>query len=101
MRRKFVVISFIIRLTARRASGAFLKVCFLMACVECARLLAEYERRQSVHATAVQVLYTKVGPLQSTKWLTIAVDRARLDSETARLEFNQHERSHSQAESVP
>lgn len=71
-----------------------------MACAECARLLAEYERLQSVHATAVQVLYTRIGPLQSTEWLTTAVDHARLNSETARLEFEQHERSHPKAESV-
>jgi len=72
-----------------------------MACSECSRLRAERDRLEKVHAAAIQALCGGVGagagPLPGSEYvrLKIAADDARLDLEVARLEFEQHERSHS------
>jgi hypothetical protein len=68
-----------------------------MDCPECARLLAEYERLESLKTDAIHALYA--GPLPAGEFAArkIAADQARLDAEVARLGLEQHQQNHVKA----
>jgi hypothetical protein len=66
-----------------------------MPCPECERLLAEYERLESLKTAAVHALYA--GPLPGGEFANrkAAADKAKLDAEIVRLELEHHRRIHS------
>lgn len=70
-----------------------------MDCAECDRLLAEYERLEQAYATAVNVLNSSAETANVSEYMRLraAADEARLDSEVARLQLEQHKRVHSMA----
>jgi hypothetical protein len=61
-----------------------------MRCGECARLMAEHERLDTLQTNAVHALYH--GPLMGHEFVKqkIALDDARMDAEIARLELTNH-----------
>ncbi len=70
-----------------------------MQCLECARLLAEYEKLESDYGTAIQALGSKRDTGVASEYIRLrtAADEARIDCELARLELEQHKRVHAKA----
>lgn len=70
-----------------------------MNCPECARLLDEYETLERAHATAVGRVAASAQSDNAREYqrLRARADEARLDSEVARLELEQHRRRHAKA----
>lgn len=66
-----------------------------MACAECTRLAAEQERLSGTHTAALDVMkrYSARRRADHTR-LRIAVTEAWLDAECAKLELQNHKRSH-------
>jgi hypothetical protein len=70
-----------------------------MACAECTRLAAEQERLERTHAAALDAAKSVgVGLRADNARLRIAVNRAWLDAEYAKLELQEHMRGHSGSE---
>jgi hypothetical protein len=65
-----------------------------MECPECKRLTAEFERLERASATAIGMLRASAHTARANEYsrLRIAADEARVDSEVARLELEQHKR---------
>jgi hypothetical protein len=70
-----------------------------MECGECNRLRLEYERLERAYASAIDTLTTRsaIAPVAEYIRLRTFADEARLDSEVARLELEQHKRIHAKA----
>ncbi len=70
-------------------------------CAECARLMAEYRRLRSVYATAVELLFATGYQVTDAEHeeLKAAAAEARLESETAGLELENHKLMHATAKS--
>ena len=66
-----------------------------MDCYECGRLLATYERRQKAYSVAYRALAMATGTVSTDEYILIndAVQSARIDSEVARLELEDHHQS--------
>jgi len=67
-----------------------------MECSECNRLTDEFGRLERAYATAVGVLTASAHADEYAR-LRVAADEARIDSEVARLELEQHKRKHAKA----
>ena len=64
-------------------------------CAECTRLFEEYERLDRIYASAhMAMIHASVGPAPNYNEMRVAANNAQLDSEAARLELDQHRRSH-------
>jgi hypothetical protein len=71
-----------------------------MACSECDRREAEYARLEQACARAVNTLNSSMGTLLPTPeymCLRAAAEEARIDSEVARIELEQHKRVRAKA----
>ena len=70
-----------------------------MACPECDRLQAEYERLEKAWEAALESLAanTPTTPLNEYSRLRIAVDEARIAADIAKLDFEHHRRTHDKA----
>lgn len=70
-----------------------------MGCMECARLLVEYEVLDGQYASAVNSLAARRETASAPEFtkLRVAADEARLDAELARLELERHQRVHRKA----
>jgi len=70
-----------------------------MRCLECDRLLAEYEKLETDYATTVQTLGARRDIASASEYIRLrtAADEARIDCEVARLELEQHKRIHAKA----
>jgi hypothetical protein len=70
-----------------------------MACAECSRLLAEYDRLEKGHEAAIsnvyEVIRTSLAP--DYRELAMTLDHALRDLEAARWRLEQHERGHPRA----
>ena len=67
-----------------------------MKCSKCTRLLAAREKLKSNHATAVEALSTRRDTSNVREYFRLKneADKARLDSEFAQSELQQHQWSH-------
>jgi hypothetical protein len=65
-----------------------------MECSECARLLAECDRLNAVHAEAFRAVLRGRFPPDAYRRVWAAVNKAWTDSELALVEFQQHQWSH-------
>ena len=67
-----------------------------LECPECVRLTAEYKRLHGVYAELVDELQIRIGSLPASEYARLKATRekARTIFKTARLEFDQHLRSH-------
>jgi len=64
-------------------------------CAECTRLFEEYERLDRIYASAhMAMIHASVGPAANYNETKAMASNAHLDSEAARLELDQHRRSH-------
>jgi hypothetical protein len=71
-----------------------------MDCAECDRLRSECERLEQAYAAAINTLNSRVGNAPSFEYieLSTAVNEARIDSEIARTELEQHRLVHTDGE---
>jgi hypothetical protein len=69
---------------------------FSMDCSECIRLTAGFDRLERAYAAKVGILTASAHTAQANEYTTlkVAADEARIDSEVARLELEQHKRKH-------
>ena len=67
-----------------------------MDCSERIRLTAGFDRLERAYAAALGILSAsaRTAPAYAYNALRVAADQARLDSEVARLELEQHKQSH-------
>jgi hypothetical protein len=70
-----------------------------MNCVECDQLRDEYERLALAHASTVSLLNSSSGSAIAFEYMRLRTDadEARIDSEIARLELEQHKRVEAKA----
>lgn len=71
-----------------------------MDCAECDRLLAQYERLARAYATAIDTMNIRMGNSPSFEYtqLSTGIDDARINSEIALTELEQHKLVHSRSE---
>src|ERR1700733_3386735 len=69
---------------------------FSTECPQCTRLTADLDRLERAYAAALGVLTARAHIARGNEYnaLRIAADEARIDSEVARLELEQHKRKH-------
>jgi hypothetical protein len=67
-----------------------------VACIECARLIAEYKRLHEAYVIAFGATIA-ASSLSSAEFIRakVASDDARFDTEVARLELERHRQAHS------
>ena len=70
-----------------------------MECSECDRLRSEHERLKRAYASAINILTARFDITPAAEYIRLRAiaDEARIDSEVARLELEQHKRIHSKA----
>jgi hypothetical protein len=87
--------------TFRYASPDVITICWsCMDCAECDRLLAQYERLARAYATAIDTMNIRMGNSPSFEYtqLSTGIDDARINSEIALTELEQHKLVHSRSE---
>ena len=72
-----------------------------MVCLECTRLLARSEALERAHFAAFgSMIEASAGPESEFFALTVATDKARNESDVARLELQRHRQEHAK-ENLP